>query len=274
MNPIRPADLEPLLLATHDALRAAGDEQGIWSRLTCTCLRPECEIHDPARHSVALQLDTLAAYWVPDPAAPATARAADAMARLGDVLGFWTDTPRPAPGPLPLLHAVRDQWLAGMGTPLGGPPGDTWMRDLLRVEARNGLLLEKLLARLVTIPFARIADAGAAHARLRRTRAAYEGVTACQRTLRAWLDDHETLPQRTLLQEHLLALADEARWTAGEAQDVVQMAEDAARAVLSFGIADDLWVGAAYGAMEEIAPLAALRVALVLEDDPVPTIPR
>ncbi|HWK88853.1 MAG TPA: hypothetical protein VNP72_02635, partial [Longimicrobium sp.] len=136
-----------------------------------------------------------------------------------------------------------------------------------------GLLLEALLERLAATSFARIADAGVAHARLRRGRAAAEGLAACRRTLRAWLDDHDALPQRTLLREHLLALGREAPWSAIEAADVVRMAEDAASAVLAFGIAGDAWVRAAYGAMERIAPLSALRVALVLQDEPVPAAP-
>lgn len=272
MNTIRPDDLESLLVATHQSLRTAGDEAGTWANLACSCGEPECAIHDPGRYSVTLQLDTMAAYGFVEHAAPATLqRAAEALGRLGDVLGFWTDG-RPT-GPRALLHTVRDRWLAGMGTPLGGPPDDAWMRDLLQVEARNALLLDKLLERLVAVPFTRIADAGAAHARLRRGRATYEAVTACQRTLRAWLDDHDALPQRTLLQEHLLAIIAEAQWTAGEAQDVVQMAEDASHAVLAFGIADPMWIPAAFGGMERIIPLAGLRVALVLEDDPVPPIP-
>lgn len=275
MKTIRPDDLEALLAATHPALRAAGDEQGIWSRLTCTCGRPECEIDDPARHSVTLQLDALAACWVPGNAAPATAdRLSATLGRLADVLGFRGGADEPAGGPLPLLHAVRDHWLARMGTPLGGPPGEAWMRDLHRVEARNGLLLDKLLAALVAAPFARIADAGAAHARLRRGRATPEGVTACKRALLSWMDDHDALPQRTLLQEHLLAVIHEAQWTAGEARDVARMGEDAAHAVLAFGIADEMWVRAAYGRMDQVVPLSSIRVALVLDDDPVPTAPR
>lgn len=273
MNTIRPEDLEALLAATHPVLRAAGAEQGIWSQLTCTCGRPECEIDDPERHSVTLQLDALAAYWKPDGAtATVAADLADALRRLADVLGLWGDASAPG-GTLPLLHAVRDRWLARMGTPLGGPPGESWMRDLHRVEARNGLLLDQLLAALVAVPFTRIANAGAAHARQRLGRAAQEGVTACKRALMSWLDDHATLPQRTLLQEHLLAIIYEAQWTPGEAQDVVQMAEDAAHAVLAFGIADEMWVKAAYGRMEQVVPLSSIRVALVLQDDPVP-VPR
>lgn len=274
MKTINPQDLESLLAATHPALRAAGEEQGIWSQLTCTCGRRGCEIEDPGRHSVTLQLDALAAYWLPEHAAAPTAESlSGALARLGDVLGFWDDGDEPPEGTLPLLHAVRDRWLSRMGTPLGGPPSEAWMRDLLRVEARNGLLLDKLLALLVALPFSRIADAGAAHARLRRGRAAEEGVTACKRALLAWMDDHDTLPQRTLLQEHLLAIIYEAQWSAGEAQDVVQMAEDAAHAVMAFGIADEIWVKAAYGAMEQAVPLSTIRVALVL-DDPLTTVPR
>jgi hypothetical protein len=282
MKTIRPEDLETLLEETHAALRRAGEGQGVWSRLHCTCGQPGCEIDDPARHTLTLQLDALAAHWKAEDARPEeAARLAAALVRLGDLFGFWKDTAPPANGVAPLLHAVRDRWLAGMGTPLaeprGGPgespqPGgglEAWLRDLPRVEARNALLLDKLLERMAATPFARLADAGAAHARLLRGRRAAEGAAACRRTLLAWMDDHDALPQRTLLREHLLAVIREAPWTAGEAQDVARMAEDAAHAVLAFGIADDLWVGAAYGAMEQVAPFSALRVALVLEDDPV-----
>jgi hypothetical protein len=270
MKHVSPEALETLLADTHRALFTAGEPQGVWSRLHCTCGRRDCEIHDPARHTVTLQLDALAAYWRPEAARPAAAAPlADALVRLGDVLGLW-EVAKERPGePGALLHRVRDLWLAGMGTPLGGPPGEDWLRDLARVEARNTLLLEKLLERLVATGFARLADAGADHARRMRTRAGAEGAAACRRTLRAWLDDHDALPQRTLLREHLLALVSEAPWSAGEAQDVAAMAEDAAHAALAFGIADDHWVRAAYGAMEEVAPFSALRVALVLEDDPV-----
>lgn len=262
--------LEALLAETHRALLSAGEPQGVWSRLRCTCDRPECEIHDPARHTVTLQLDALAAYWRPEAARPSDAEAlAGALVRLSDVLGLREDEPPRSGGTWALLHHARDLWLAGMGTPLGGPPGEEWLRDLARVEARNTLLLEKLLERLAATGFERLADAGAEHARRMRTRAGAEGAAACRRTLRAWLDDHDALPQRTLLREHLLALVREAPWDAGEAQDVARMAEDAAHAALAFGIADDVWVRAAYGGMEEVAPFSALRVALVLEDDPV-----
>jgi hypothetical protein len=270
MKAIRPEELETLLEQTHAALRLAGEAQGVWSRLVCTCGRPECEIHDPARHTLTLQLDALAAHWREEEAAPEeAARLAQALTRLGDLLGFREDATPPGEGPVALLHGVRDRWLAGMGTPLGSPPDDGWLADLHRVEARNGLLLEKLLERTVAAPFARLADAGAAHARILRGRAGTEGSAACRRTLLAWMDDHDLLPQRTLLREHLLAIIREAPWTAGEAQDMARMAEDAAHAVLAFGIADDLWVTAAYGAMEQVAPFSALRVAVVLDDDPV-----
>jgi hypothetical protein len=279
MKAIRPEDLETLLDETHAALRRAGQGQDVWSRLHCTCGQPGCEINDPARHTLTLQLDSLAAHWRAEEARPEeAARLAAALVRLGDVFGFWKDAAPPADGVERLLHAVRDRWLAGMGTPLAGPGGeppspggglDAWLRDLPAVEARNALLLDKLLERMAATPFARLADAGAAHARLLRGRAAAEGAAACRRTLLAWMDDHDALPQRTLLREHLLAAIREAPWTAGEAQDVARMAEDAAHAVLAFGIADDLWVAASYGAMEQVAPLSALRVALVLEDDPV-----
>lgn len=270
MKAIRPEELEPLLAETHAALRLAGDEQGVWARLQCTCGRPGCEIHDPARHTVTLQLDALAAWWRPEEAAPERARSlAAALVRLADALGFRADADPLPEEPARLLHAVRDQWLAGMGTPLGGPPDEAWLRDLALVEARNALLLEQLLARLAATPFARLADAGARHARLMRGRAAAEGQAACRRTLRAWMDDRDALPERTLLREHLLAIIADAPWSAGEAQDVARMAEDASHAVLAFGIADDMWVGAAYGAMEDVAPLSALRLALVLDDDPV-----
>lgn len=270
MKAIRPEDLETLLEGTHAALRHAGDGQGVWSRLHCTCGQPGCEIHDPARHTLTLQMDALAAYWRAEDARPEEAtRLADALTRLGDLFGFLEDAAPPGGDPERLLHVVRDRWLAGMGTPLGGPPEEAWLQDLHRVEARNALLLEKLLERMAATPFARLADAGAAHARLLRERRAAEGAAACRRTLLAWMDDHDALPQRTLLREHLLAVIREAPWTAGEAQDVARMAEDAAHAVLAFGIADDLWVAAAYGAMEQVAPFSALRVALVLEDDPV-----
>jgi hypothetical protein len=269
MKTIRPEELEALLEQTHAAFRLAGEAQGVWGRLVCTCGRPECEIHDPGRHTLTLQLDALAAYWNAEAAGPEeAARLAAALKRLGDLMG-WEDAAPPNSAPVALLHAVRDRWLAGMGTPLGGPPDDAWLADLHRVEARNALLLEKLLERLAAAPFARLADAGAEHARLLGGRAAAEGAAACRRTLLAWMDDHDLLPQRTLLREHLLAIVREAPWTAGEAQDVVRMAEDAAHAVLAFGIADDRWVSAAYGAMEQVAPFSALRVALVLEDDPV-----
>lgn len=271
MRTIRPEELEALLEQTHAAFRRAGEAQGVWGRLVCTCGRPECEILDPTRHTLTLQLDALAAYWNAEAAGPEeAARLAAALTRLGDLLGFWEDAAPPGDDPARLLHAVRDRWLAGMGTPLGGPPDDAWLSDLHRVEARNALLLEKLLERVAAAPFARLADAGASHARLLGGRAAVEGAAACRRTLLAWMDDHDLLPQRTLLREHLLAQVREAPWTAGEAQDVVRMAEDAAHAVLAFGIADDRWTSAAYGAMEQVAPFSALRVALVLEDDPVP----
>ncbi|HEU4456425.1 MAG TPA: hypothetical protein VFR81_25380 [Longimicrobium sp.] len=270
MKAIEPTELEALLAETHAALRLAGEEQGVWSRLQCACGEPGCEIHDPARHTVTLQLDALAAWWRPEAAAPERARAlAAALVRLADALGLREDAVPLPQDPARLLHAVRDQWLAGMGTPLAGAPDEGWLRDLALVEARNALLLERLLARLAATPFARLADAGARHARLSRARAAPEGNAACRRALRAWMDDHDSLPARTLLREHLLAIIGEAPWSAGEAQDVARMAEDAAHAVLAFGIADDMWVAAAYGAMEEVAPLSALRLALVLDDDPV-----
>ncbi len=270
MKTIRPEELETLLEQTHAALRRAGEAQGVWGRLVCTCGRPECEIHDPTRHTLTLQLDALAAYWRPEGAAPEEDGALGAvLTRLGDLLGLWEDAASPAGDPARLLHAVRDRWLVGMGTPLGGPPDEAWLSELHRVEARNGLLLEKLLERLGAAPFARLADAGAAHARLLGGRAAAGGAAACRRTLLGWMADHDLHPPRTLLREHLLAIVREAPWTAGEAQDVVRMAEDAAHAVLAFGIADDRWVGAAYGAMERVAPFSALRVARVLEDDPV-----
>jgi hypothetical protein len=270
MKAIEPKELEALLAGTHAALRLAGEEQAVWGRLQCTCGEPGCEIHDPARHTVTLQLDALAAWWRPEAAAPERARAlAAALVRLADALGFREDAVPLPEDPARLLHAVRDQWLAGMGTPLGGAPDEAWLRDLALVEARNALLLERLLARLAATPFARLADAGARHARLMRGRAAPEGNAACRRALRAWMDDHDALPARTLLREHLLAIIGEAPWSAGEAQDVARMAEDAAHAVLAFGIADDVWVVATYGAMEEVAPLSALRLALVLDDDPV-----
>lgn len=281
MKTIRPEDLETLLAETHAVLRHAGEAQRVWDRLHCTCGQPGCEIDDPARHTLTLQLDALAAHWKEEDARPEEAAAlAAALVRLGDLLGFWTDTAPPAGGAPPLLHAVRDRWLAGMGTPLAEPPGDAgaappggaleaWLQDLPRVEARHALLLDKLLERMSATPFARLADAGAEHARLLRERRAAEGSAACRRTLLAWMDDHDALPERTLLREHLLAIIREAPWTAGEAQDVARMAEDAAHAILAFGIADDPWVAAAYGAMEQIAPFSALRVALVLDDDPV-----
>ena len=271
MKPIRPEELETLLEETHAVFRLAGEAQGVWGRLVCTCGRPGCELHAPGRHTLTLQLDALAAYWEAEAAWPEdAARLAAALTRLGDLLGFREDAAPPEGDPARLLHAVRDRWLAGMGTPLMGPPDEAWMADLHRVEARNGLLLEKLLERVAAAPFARLADAGAAHARLLGGRAAAEGAAACRRTLLAWMADHDLLPQRTLLREHLLAIIREAPWTAGEAQDVARMAEDASHAVLAFGIADDLWVTAAYGAMEQVAPFSALRLALVLEDDPVP----
>lgn len=270
MKPIRPADLEALLAATHADLFAAGASQDVWSRLQCTCGRAECEIHEPARHTVTLQLDALAAWWRPAGAAPAeTRRLAAALTRLGDLLGFWEAGP-PPPEPTELLHAVRDRWLAGMGTPLGGPPDDAWLAELALVEARNTLLLEKLLERLAATPLRRLADAGASHARARASRAGAEASAAVRRTLLAWMDDHELLPERTLVREHVLAAVREAAWSPVEARDVAEMAEDASHAVLAFGIADPLWVGAAYGAMEQVAPFAGLRLALVLEDDPVP----
>ncbi|HEX2189484.1 MAG TPA: hypothetical protein VHG51_11330 [Longimicrobiaceae bacterium] len=270
MKTIRSEELETLLEQTHAAFRRAGEAQGVWDRLVCTCGRPECEILDPTRHTLTLQMDALAAYWKPGEAAAEEGGALGAaLTRLGDLLGFWEDAAPPGGDPARLLHAVRDRWLAGMGTPLMGPPDEAWLSDLHRVEARNSLLLEKLLERLAAAPFARLADAGAAHARLLGGRAATEGAAACRRTLLAWMDDHDLLPQRTLLREHLLAIVREAPWTAGEAQDVVRMAEDAAHAVLAFGIADDRWVTTAYGAMEQVAPFSALRVALVLEEDPV-----
>ena len=270
MKPIEPKELESLLAGTHAALRLAGEEQGVWSRLQCTCGAPDCEIHDPARHTVTLQLDALAAWWHAAEASPEAARAlAAALVRLADALAFREDAVPLPEDPTRLLHAVRDRWLAGMGTPLGGPPDEAWLRDLALVEARNALLLDQLLARLAATPFARLADAGASHARLCRGRAAAEGNAACRRALRAWMDDHDALPARTLLREHLLAIIGEAPWSAGEAQDVARMAEDASHAILAFGIADQVWVTAAYGAMEQVAPLSALRLALVLEDDPV-----
>ncbi|HET6229270.1 MAG TPA: hypothetical protein VFE05_04265 [Longimicrobiaceae bacterium] len=266
MNRIDPDELQALLETAHAGLHAAGQAQDVWQRLRCTCGRPDCEIHDPARHTVTLQLDALAAYWRPELAdAPARGRLAAALAPLARLVDADTDPEDDADA---LLHRVRDAWLAGMGTPLGGPPGEVWLEDLARVEARNGLLLEKLLERFAGAGFALLAHAGAAHARQRRDRAAAEGLAACGRTVRAWIDDHDSLPQRTLLREHLLALLREAPWTAGEAQDVFRMAEDAATAVLAYGIADDLWVAAAYGAAERVAPFSALRIAVVLEDDP------
>jgi hypothetical protein len=266
MNRIDPSALRTLLDTAHAGLHAAGQAQDVWQRLRCTCGRPECEIHDPARHTVTLQLDALAAYWRPGEAdAPAHGELAAALAPLAGFLDVRTDSEDDTEA---LLHRVRDAWLAGMGTPLGGPPGEEWLADLARVEARNAMLLDKLLERVAGAGFAVLADAGAAHMRQRRDRAAAEGLAACGRTLRAWIDDHDVLPQRTLLREHLLALLREAPWSAGEAQDVFQMAEDAATAVLPYGIADDLWVEAAYGAAEHVAPFSALRVAVVLEDDP------
>jgi len=274
MTTMQPADLESLLHATQPAFHVAGEEQGIWSMLTCTCGRPDCEIGNPARFTVTLQLDSLAAHWRPERASqPVTNDMMAALQRLADVLNLPTEIDAKAGQPRALLHAVRDQWLASMGTPLGGPD-EQWMRDLQRVEARNSLLLDVLLAALVALPFSRIADAGAVHARLRRGRATREGATACQMALLKWIPDQTTLPQRTLLQEHLLALLAEAEWSAGEAQDVMRMAEDAAHAVLAYGIAGETWVRAAYGGMDRIVPLSSIRVALVLGDDPVPLLPR
>jgi hypothetical protein len=265
MNHTEPDLLLAVLEEAHASLHAAGASQGIWSRLHCTCGRPDCEVTDPARHTVTLQLDALAAYWRPEEADDASRRhLAAGLARLAGFLEADTSVA----GLDSMLHAVRDTWLAGMGTPLGGIPDERWFADLARVEARNGMLLGKLLARLAGTSFGALADAGAAHARQRRSRPAAEGLAACGRTLRAWIDDHDVLPQRTLLREHLLGLVREAPWSAGEAQDVAQMAEDAATALLAYGIAEDHWVRAAYGAAELVAPFSALRVALVLEDDP------
>jgi hypothetical protein len=275
MTAIRPEDLESLLTETQSTLREIGAAAGLWAGLPCTCGRPDCEIEDPARHSVTLQLDVLGAGW-----STAAARAGDGprlaatLGRLCDLLGLPGDGPAPDADPYSMLHRLRERWLAGMGTPLGdGPPGEKWLTDLYRVEARNRLLLEKLLERLVATPFSRVANAGAAHARLRRLRTSREGVTGVVRTLRIWIDDDDTLPERKLLHEHLLALVAEAPWSPVERQDVAQMAEDAAHAVLAFGIAADTWVSAAYGAMELIAPHAALRMALLLEEDSL-TAPR
>lgn len=268
MNRLPPEELETLLGDTHQALHAAGAAQGVWARLECTCGRPGCEIQDPARHTLTLQLDALAAYWRAEAASgEELARITAALSRLGDVLGLVTPSAHPA-DPGRLLHAVRDHWLAGMGTPLGGPPGEAWLGQMVLVEARNELLLDRLLSRMVATPFAQLADAGAAHARAGTSRAAREGGAACRRALRTWIPDHEARPLRNLLHQHLLRVLAEAPWSAGEAREVVQMAEDAAHAVLAFGIVDDLWIAPAYGAMEQVAPFAALRVALVLEDDP------
>jgi hypothetical protein len=275
MKTIKPAELEPLLADTHHALRRVGDAAGVWEELQCTCGRPGCEIHDPARHSVTLQLDTLAAFWDAESApAEERERLSAALIRLGDALGLLYGAPAPPDDPQALLHHLRDRWLAGMGTPLGWPADgeggadEAWLVDLYRVEARNRLLLDRLLARMAATPFARLADAGAAHARERRGHAHLEGITACKRVLRTWMDDQDTLPERTLLREHLLRIINEAPWSAGEAQDVAVMAEDAACAVLAFGIADDTWTTAAYGAMQRVAPLSALRVDLVLGEGP------
>ena len=275
MKTIQPAELEELLADTHSALRLVGDGAGVWAQLQCTCGRPDCDIHDPSRHSVTLQLDTLAAFWNAENApADGVERLRGALIRLGDVLGLRDDGSVLPDDPHALLHHLRDRWLAGMGTPLGWPADgedgadEAWLVDLYRVEARNRLLLDKLLARIAAAPFARLADAGAAHARKRRGRAHLEGITACKRVLRTWMDDQDTLPERTLLREHLLAIINEAPWSAGEARDVAVMAEDAACAVLAFGIADDPWITAAYGAMENVAPFSALRVDLILNEGP------
>lgn len=265
---LRPGELETLLGDTHHALHAAGAAQGVWARLECTCGKPECRVDDSARHTLTLQLDALAAYWRAEEASgDDLARITAALSRLGDVLGLVSPSAHPADTGR-LLHAVRDHWLAGMGTPLGGPPGESWLEELMLVEARNELLLDRLLSRMVTTPFVRLADTGAAHARAAPSRAARESRAACRRALRTWIPDHEAHPLRNLLHQHLLRVLAEAPWSAGEAREVVQMAEDAAHAVLAFGIVDDLWIAPAYGAMEQVAPFAALRVALVLEDDP------
>lgn len=275
MNTIQPSELETLLANTHGALRRVGDAAGVWALLQCTCGRRGCEIHDPARHSVTLQLDTLAAFWNPATAPPQEhQRLTAALMRLGDALGLWEENAFPPDEAHALLHELRDRWLAGMGTPLGwlegaaDEAGEAWLLDLYRVEARNRLLLDRLLARLAGTAFAALANAAAVHARHRRGFGYLEGITACKRVLRTWMDDQDTLPERTLLREHLLAIINEAPWTAGEAQDVALMAEDAAYAVLAFGIADDAWTTAAYGAMERVAPFSALRVDLILDDGP------
>jgi len=269
MNHLSTDELETLLAETHVVLRDAGVATHVWTRLRCTCNRPECEIHDPERHTLTLQFHTLAAHWPEGGADAATeARLAGALGRLRDLLGDPHASTRLSMAGL--LHHVRDLWLAGMGTPLGGPPDDAWLEQLAAVEARNFLLLGELLKRLAGVPFLRLADAGAEHARRSLSRRAAEGTAACRRAVAAWIPDHDALPARTLLREHLLALINDAPWSAVETQDVVRMTEDAAHAVLAFGIADDMWVRESFGAMEIVAPFAALRTALILGELAVP----
>lgn len=267
MNTFTPDVLEHALAEAHAALRAAGEPAGVWGRLSCTCGRPECEIRDGRTHTVALQLDALAAYLDPDAVPDALSEPLDLLA---DCFALWEGGDRPPADVLARLHAVRDRWLARMGTPLGGVPGEAWMAQLAEVEARNRVLVHTFLGQLAATPFSVLADAAARHARVRQTRLGREGVEACLRTLRAWMDDQGRLPERVLLQEHALVIIRESGWDAGEAQDFAQMVEDAAHALLAYGIAHDDFVRASYGAMEEAIPFASLRMTMVLADSPVP----
>lgn len=136
--------------------------------------------------------------WSAGVAAPEHGRElAIALGRLCDLLGLPGGAPAPDADPLTTLHALRDRRLAGIGTPLGGPHGEAWLTTLYRVEARNGLLLDQFLERIAGSAFAKLADAGAAHARLKRLRTSREGITAVGRALRIWIDDSDSLPERS-----------------------------------------------------------------------------
>lgn len=262
--------LERALDTTQNELREVGERQQLWTRFPCTCARADCEMEHPHRHQITYQLDALAAHWNTDAASAADQDALrSAVVNLADRLALWGEAGAPEGDAYSLLHHVRDLWFARIGTPVGGVPDDAWMEQLYLVEARNRRLMEMLLAALARQRFDRLADAGARHARLRTTRLTREGVFGCRRTITAWMDDSDLLPERTTLRETLLMFVRSAEWTQGEAADVIQMAEDATNAVLAFGIAHEDWTQASYGAMEDVIPFVSLRTALVLEDEPV-----